>query len=130
MVFGRIQPLQLVMPSRKLLLRAKFPRILRNDSVNKGIPGVVMLFNDMVLIAKELAPKKHQCLAVIPLNRLIVWRDGSSACSFVLVHTEKQVKYTITAASEEERESWAVAVNEAVSNALYNRYKSPDAGDV
>lgn len=56
--------------------------------------------------------------------------DGSSACSFVLVHTEKQVKYTITAASEEERESWAVAVNEAVSNALYNRYKSPDAGDV
>jgi len=28
MVFGRIQPLQLVMPSRKLLLRAKFPRIL------------------------------------------------------------------------------------------------------
>ncbi|ELR10970.1 RhoGEF domain containing protein [Acanthamoeba castellanii str. Neff] len=77
------QPVQLVMPTRKLLRKQKFSRIYREEHINKAAPGLMMLFNDLLIVTKKRGLKRHRCLSAIPLRCLILW-EGTTGLAATL----------------------------------------------
>lgn len=114
------QPVQLVMPTRKLLRKQKFSRIYREEHINKAAPGLMMLFNDLLIVTKKRGLKRHRCLSAIPLRCLILWEDPANAAAVVVVNKEirPHVKHTVITGSVAEKEEWTELILATVGEVM------------
>jgi len=113
-------------PDCKFLFEAKFKEY--DAKSQKLAKRHFFLFNDMILIAKEVG-KKYKKLSVIPIDKCIIWdiKAGSSEvpkstkAAFSIVRTDKvpegtSGKLIMCAKTPTDKELWISSINSAIAS--------------